>query len=51
MVEYFNKTTGIMRLISHSYEELRGLKCKQVGSQDFEEYTLCRLQLVSVRCR
>jgi len=28
-----------MRVISHSYEEVRELKGKQVGSQDFEEYT------------
>lgn len=28
-----------MRMISHSYEEVRELKAKQVGSQDFEEYT------------
>jgi len=27
-----------MRVMSHSYEEVRELKGKQVGSQDFEEY-------------
>jgi hypothetical protein len=47
MVEYFNITAWIMHVISHSYEEVRELKGKQIGS--LRNVRLCvRLQLVSV---